>query len=74
MGAVPNRLRELRVAAGMTQGDLAAQVGVDRSMVSCWESLKYAIPDEHKPTIAHLFSVPVAHLMYWDDTGKVAAA
>lgn len=73
MAAVPNRLRELRTAAAMRQSELAERLGVDRSMVSCWESLKYAIPDEHKPTIAGLFDVSVEHLMCWDGTGKVAA-
>ena len=66
MGAVENRLEALRVAAGMTQRELADHLGVDRSMVSCWESLRYAIPDKHKPTIAGLFGVSVTHLMCWD--------
>lgn len=66
MAAVPNRLKALRTAAAMTQNDLATQLDVDRSMVSCWESLKYAIPDELKPKIAALFGVSPAHLMEWD--------
>lgn len=34
------KIRKLREAAGMSQGTLAAQIGVDTSSVSLWENGK----------------------------------
>jgi transcriptional regulator with XRE-family HTH domain len=33
----PNRIREYRIRAGMSQDSLAAQIGRSRSVISLWE-------------------------------------
>jgi len=42
--AMGERLKEIRVKLGLSQGDLVAEFGVGRSTISEWESGKYA-PD-----------------------------
>ena len=45
-------IRELREAAGITQGELAAEIGVKRSAVSMWEIGKSRPRTEDLPKIA----------------------
>lgn len=78
-----NRLRELRQAKGLKLYDLAAELRVDPSTISRWET-KGSIPDEYKPALAELLEVSIAYLMRWENgdasadhspsNGKAAAA
>lgn len=62
-----NRIRDLRVAAGLTGQQLAAALGVDAATVSRWENEVTGVPDKHKLTLAERFGVSVSHLMGWAD-------
>lgn len=63
---VPNNLRSLRTARGLTQAQLAERLGVDASTVSRWEKRLQAIGDHHKRQAAHVFDVTPGQLMRWD--------
>lgn len=45
-------IRELRESAGLTQGELAAELGVKRSAVSMWEIGKSRPRTEDLPKLA----------------------
>lgn len=63
----PNRLAELRTAAGLKLYDLAYRYRIDPSTVWRWEMSLVAIPDDLKPIIAKDLGVTVAYLMCdWD--------
>lgn len=63
-----NRLRELRLERGLTQAELAREVGVNHSRVSRWERTEgHAIPDRIKAHLAEILQVSVPFLMGWDD-------
>lgn len=65
-GARVVRLRELRVASGMTQTRLAAMLGVEPVTVRRWEHGTEAVPVEYRVKVANYFGVSMAHLMGWD--------
>jgi transcriptional regulator with XRE-family HTH domain len=62
-----NRLRQLRLQAGLSGGHLAAQIGVDPSTISRWETHISGIPDWRKQQVAEFFGVSVPYLMGWSD-------
>lgn len=64
----PNRIAELRAAAGLTQEQIAARVGRSPSAVARWESHINGIPDGLKPKVAAVLGVSVGHLMCWEDS------
>ena len=70
----PNRLLELRQAAGEKLYDIAARYRVDPSTVSRWESGRTAIPDHFKLALAKHYGVGVLYLMGWDETSTPARA
>ena len=60
----PNRIRSYRLEAGLTQRDLAEQIGQRRSSLSAWER------GCHLPTVASLFRLAralntLAESLYW---------
>lgn len=76
-----NRLQELRQAKGLKLYDIAAELRVDPSTISRWET-KGSIPDKFKPPLATMLDVSIAYLMRWDEaeaeapsstSGKAAA-
>lgn len=60
---VGTRIREARRARGMTQGDLAAAVGVSRSAVAQWETGRAGQLRGNLSRIAAALGVSAAHLM-----------
>jgi len=50
-------LRQARIAAGLTQTQLAELGGVGQASVSRWESGKEDITDDNKITVARVLSV-----------------
>ncbi|GAA1908479.1 hypothetical protein GCM10009716_18020 [Streptomyces sodiiphilus] len=60
---VGERIAEARHAAGMSQGDLAEQVGLDRTMVVRMESGRRRITALELFRLAEALDVPVAHLV-----------
>ena len=67
-GNAPNRIRELRDAAGLKRQDIAVELGVDPTTVYRWETGANAIDDSVKLVLARRFGVTVEHLMGWDRT------
>lgn len=57
-GRVRNTIRQLREAAGMTQSDLANQVGATRQTIIAIEQEKYAPSLELAFRIARTFAKP----------------
>ena len=54
---IGNRIRELRKASGMTQEQLAEQIGISFQAVSKWEN-NIALPDiSLVPALARIFGV-----------------
>jgi len=56
MGAVRNRVRELRTERGWTQQDLAARVGVSRQSINSIECNRYVPSLELALTFARVFA------------------
>ncbi|WP_178305699.1 helix-turn-helix domain-containing protein [Streptococcus ruminantium] len=63
MTSVPNRIKELRTQAGLTQQELASQLGVIRKTISNWERGANRISPEHTEHLAKLFKVSVSYLL-----------
>ena len=62
------RLRELRIARGMTGADFANAIGVTESAVYMYESGERTPRDDKKVAIANLFGVTVAEIFFADET------
>lgn len=62
-----NRLKELRKANGLTQVELAKQIGIGQSGYSDWERGVTKIDTETAAKLAALFSVSVGYLLGKDD-------
>jgi transcriptional regulator with XRE-family HTH domain len=62
---VPNRLRQLRDARGLTRRQMAIEFDVTETSWFRWETARQAIPDERKEQLARYFGVSVCHLMMW---------
>ena len=56
------RIRELRIALGITQAELAALAGVTQSTVTSWETETYLPKTRDLPRIAHIFGVSINEL------------
>jgi len=54
------RIRILRQIHGLTQEQLAHQIGVSKGSVSSWEKNEWSPEDEHCWRLAVLFDVPVS--------------
>jgi len=62
------RLKDLRKANGITQEQLAAIIGVERSSIGKYEGKSHTIPsDDVKYRIADYFHVTVDYLMGYSD-------
>jgi DNA-binding transcriptional regulator YiaG len=68
VAAVPNRLRELREAAGLSRFELAIrlQPRTTERTIARWEALEASIPDSRKIQLARFFGVSVDQLMHWE--------
>lgn len=69
MYSMPVRIRQCRIAAGMSQTQLASQVGVHRSAVAQWEQAGGT-----SPSVGHLVQVSVVTgvCFEWLATGRGA--
>jgi putative transcriptional regulator len=63
-----NRLRELREAAGLSQGELARRLGVSRQTINAVETDKYDPSLPLALRLAKLFAVPVPEIFidHWE--------
>lgn len=66
-------LRSLRKSRNMTQGDLAAAIGVEQSSISKYEGKAQVIPsNDVKKKIAELFGVSIDYLLGMESQDKPA--
>ena len=65
------RIRDARLARGLTQADLAAAVGVSRSAVAQWETDRAGQVIGNLARIAAALGMPVAQLLASDATAGV---
>ena len=59
-----DRITEARVAAGLTQPDVAAAIGVKQQQVSAWER-GTRIPDRHRAALAGVLGIDLTDLLTW---------
>lgn len=69
MGAVRNRVRELRTERGWTQQDLAARVGVSRQSINSIECDRYVPSLELALTFARVFSRSMESIFELEEKG-----
>jgi transcriptional regulator with XRE-family HTH domain len=60
---VRNRVTALRLAAGLSQAQLAKELGVAESSVYRWEIRETEIRDKRKGQLAAFFGVTIPYLM-----------
>ena len=70
---VENGIRRSREIAGLSQTQLAAELGVDPSTLSKWET-GASVPDVFKVKLARRFDLPVHHLFFFDTVREVRAS
>ncbi|CYU95634.1 helix-turn-helix transcriptional regulator [Streptococcus suis] len=58
-----NRLKELRKERGLTQQELAQEIGTTKLTISNWENEKHAIGSEKAKLLADSFNVSVGYLL-----------
>jgi transcriptional regulator with XRE-family HTH domain len=65
--AIGSRIRIMRRDRGITQDELADQVGVSRSAVAQWETGRAGQVTGNLSRIAEILGVSVEYLLYGDD-------
>ena len=63
-----NRVKELRIKAGMQQKELAIELGVQQPSVSRWEQQKADPTDENAVKMSEMFGVSVSYILCRDTT------
>lgn len=71
---IANRLVELRRARGLSQEDLAAQLGVSRQAVSKWERCESSPDTDNLIALARLYGVSLDALLLHATAGGAQAA
>lgn len=61
-----NRLKELRRKNGLTQQELANEIGVTKLSVSNWENGKHEIKSDKAQALADYFGVSVGYLLGYE--------
>ena len=72
--SITNRLRELRVAAGMSQGDLAKNVGITRQALYAMEKNQYLPGTELALRLARVLQTSVEDLFSLDNGYEIIEA
>lgn len=57
------RIKDFRLKAGLTQKELAAQVGVNNTVISCWESGRHFPRPKNLSSIANALNCSVDELL-----------
>lgn len=68
-----NRIKELRIRAGLNQTQLATRIGVSQGTLSYWENEKFDIDNESLKKIARIFSCSTDYLLYCSDDPRVGS-
>jgi putative transcriptional regulator len=64
---IRNRVRELREARGMTQGELGQAIGLTRQTIAAIEQRRYSPTLETAFRIARLFEQPLDAVFVWEE-------
>ena len=67
------RLHAARLAAGLSQAQVAEQMGVTQPSYADWERRTVALPPEHLPKLAAILSISVEELLGSGPVGKAKA-
>lgn len=71
---VADRIRVLREQKGLTQTDLAKQLGITRSSVNAWE-LGISVPStQYIVELAYIFKVSTDYLLCVDRTAAISVS
>lgn len=71
---VADKIKALREQKGMTQTDLAKQLGITRSSVNAWE-MGISVPStQYIVELAHIFKVSTDYLLGVDSSATVSVA
>ena len=71
---VSERIKVLREQKGMTQADLARQLGITRSSVNAWE-MGISVPStQYIVELSNMFNVSTDYLLGVDATASVSVA
>lgn len=71
---VADRIKVLREEKGLTQADLAKQLGITRSSVNAWE-LGISVPStQYIVELAQIFKVSTDYLLCVDHTATISVA
>lgn len=71
---VADRIRMLREQKGLTQTELAKQLGITRSSVNAWEQGISVPSTQYVVELAQIFKVSTDHLLCVDNTATVDVA
>lgn len=67
------QIKKMRLAAGMTQAELAEGIGVTRSAVALWETGRKYPRSRDIPQIAHLLNCSIEELYEQDSPERAGA-
>lgn len=68
---IADRIRALREQSGLTQMDLARQLGITRSSVNAWE-MGISVPStQYIVELSHIFRVSTDHLLCVDTSATI---
>lgn len=70
---IARNLRKLRTAHGMTQEDLAAAAGIDRSYVSEIENERFSVSADLVEKLAEVFGVAIFEMYHPDTATRLEA-
>ena len=63
---IPNHIRAMRKAMGMSQKDVADILGVTAANISYYESLTQSPPDTVKIRLCEIFECSITELFDWE--------
>ena len=70
--SLADRIKSLRERAGLTQADIARQIGISRSGVNSWE-MGLSVPStQYIVELAKKFKVSTDYLLGMDDTSSIS--
>lgn len=71
---IADRIKVLREQMGLTQNDLAKQLGITRSSVNAWEQGISVPSTQYIVELAKMFKISTDHLLCVDHSATISAA
>ena len=69
-----NKIKELRIKAGMTQSELSSLLGIAQNTLSYWEQNKYQPDNDTLLKLANIFNVTLDYLLGRSTSSTVSAS